>query len=257
MSTATDIPHPLPAPLVELIAERFRVLGEPMRIRLLDALREAPATVQELQRATGASQQSVSKHLGVLLRSGLVSRSKEGNFSLYAIADEGVFELVRAGLRRSAPPAGRARLTTARRSQPMSATACTRAAREGNRRRRFSLAARARAVRARRQYDAAQRCAGGAYLSLVSPADGVRRRQPVAVRAPGRVPRLVDLAPPVFAALRPLPAPGGPAREHDHCTALPRCPPGSRSRTTRTSGRSDASDATRPPTSARSSLVGQ
>jgi DNA-binding transcriptional ArsR family regulator len=103
MSTTTEIPHPLPAPLVELIAERFRVLGEPMRIRLLDALREAPATVQELQRATGASQQSVSKHLGLLLRSGLVSRSKEGNFSLYAVADEGVFELceqVCGGMRR-------------------------------------------------------------------------------------------------------------------------------------------------------------
>ncbi len=103
MNTTTDIPHPLPAPLVELIAERFRVLGEPMRIRLLDALREGPATVQDLQRVTGASQQSVSKHLGLLLRSGLVSRSKEGNFSLYAIADEGVFELceqVCGGMRR-------------------------------------------------------------------------------------------------------------------------------------------------------------
>jgi DNA-binding transcriptional ArsR family regulator len=103
MDTATTVPHPLPALLVEMIAERFRVLGEPMRIRLLDALREAPATVQELQQATGASQQNVSKHLGLLLRSGLVSRSKEGNFSLYAIADEGVFELceqVCGGLRR-------------------------------------------------------------------------------------------------------------------------------------------------------------
>ncbi len=103
MSTTANVPHPLPAPLVEVIAERFRVLGEPMRIRLLDALREAPATVQELQQATGASQQNVSKHLGVLLRSGLVSRSKEGNFSLYAIADEDVFELcdhVCGGLRR-------------------------------------------------------------------------------------------------------------------------------------------------------------
>ncbi len=103
MHNTADIPHPLPTPLVELIAERFRVLGEPMRIRLLDALREAPATVQQLQLATGASQQSVSKHLGVLLRSGLVSRSREGNFSVYAIADEGVFELceqVCGGLRR-------------------------------------------------------------------------------------------------------------------------------------------------------------
>ncbi len=103
MTTATNVPHPLPAPLVEVIAERFRVLGEPMRIRLLDALREAPASVQELQVAIDASQQNVSKHLGVLLRSGLVSRRKEGNFSLYAIADEGVFELceqVCGGLRR-------------------------------------------------------------------------------------------------------------------------------------------------------------
>jgi DNA-binding transcriptional ArsR family regulator len=103
MTTATNVPHPLPASLVEVIAERFRVLGEPMRIRLLDALREAPATVQELQVAIDASQQNVSKHLGVLLRSGLVSKRKEGNFSLYAIADEGVFELceqVCGGLRR-------------------------------------------------------------------------------------------------------------------------------------------------------------
>jgi len=103
-TTKTEtVPHPLPAPLVEVIAERFRVLGEPMRICLLDALREAPATVGELQRATGASQQNVSKHLGVLLRSGLVSRRKEGNFSLYSIADESVFELceqVCGGLRR-------------------------------------------------------------------------------------------------------------------------------------------------------------
>ena len=99
----TKVPHPLPEPLVELIAERFRVLGEPMRIRLLDSLREAPATVQQLEQATGASQQNVSKHLGLLLRSGLVSRSKEGNFSLYSIADEGVFEMceqVCGGLRR-------------------------------------------------------------------------------------------------------------------------------------------------------------
>src|SRR5271165_5270739 len=103
MSTVTHVPHPLPAPLVEVIAARFRVLGEPMRIRLLDALREGPGTVQELQQATGASQQNVSKHLGVLLGGGLVSRSKEGNFSLYAIADESVFELceqVCGGLRR-------------------------------------------------------------------------------------------------------------------------------------------------------------
>ena len=99
----SEIPHPLPDPLVDLIAQRFRTLSEPMRIKLLDSLREGAMTVQELQRATGASQQNVSKHLGVLLRSGLVSRSKHGNFARYAIADDSVFELceqVCGGLRR-------------------------------------------------------------------------------------------------------------------------------------------------------------
>ena len=93
MPTATRVPHPLPAPLVDLIAERFRILGEPMRIRLLDALREGEATVQELESATEASQQNVSKHLGVLLRAGIVARRKEGNFSVYSIADEAIFSL--------------------------------------------------------------------------------------------------------------------------------------------------------------------
>jgi len=88
---------------VELIAERFRVLGEPTRIRLLDALREGPATVGELQRAVGSSQQNVSKHLTVLLRTGFVRRHREGGFSRYAIADESVFDLcehVCGGVRR-------------------------------------------------------------------------------------------------------------------------------------------------------------
>ena len=103
MSDRVEIPHPVPAALAELIAERFRVLGEPMRIRLLDCLREGPASVQQLQQATGGSQQNVSKHLGVLLRAGLVSRRKDRNFSLYEIADDSVFELcehVCGGLRR-------------------------------------------------------------------------------------------------------------------------------------------------------------
>lgn len=98
-----SLAHPLPDQLVELIAERFRVLGEPMRIRLLDRLREGPATVGELTGATGASQQNVSKHLSVLLRAGLVAREREGNFSRYSIADPSVFDLceqVCGGLRR-------------------------------------------------------------------------------------------------------------------------------------------------------------
>ena len=96
------LPSPLPDPLVELIAQRFRVIGEPMRIKLLDRLRDGAATVGELQEAVGASQQNVSKHLGVLHQAGIVSRTKEGTAVRYAIADESVFalcELVCGGLR--------------------------------------------------------------------------------------------------------------------------------------------------------------
>ena len=96
-------PHPLPEPLIELVAQRFRVLGEPMRIKLLDRLREGDATVGELQEALGASQQNVSKHLGVLHAAGMVSRTKDGNHIRYSISDPSVFELcdqVCGGVRR-------------------------------------------------------------------------------------------------------------------------------------------------------------
>ena len=87
------VPHPLPDPLVELVAQRFRVIGEPMRIRLLDRLRDGEQSVGELVDALGSTQQNVSKHLGVLHTAGIVSRRKDGNRVVYAIADESVFEL--------------------------------------------------------------------------------------------------------------------------------------------------------------------
>ena len=87
------LPHPLPDELVELIARRFRVIGEPMRIRLLDRLRDGEATVQELTEALGASQQNVSKHLQVLLEAGIVGRRKQGTHAYYTVVDEGVFAL--------------------------------------------------------------------------------------------------------------------------------------------------------------------
>ena len=103
MSPPPSAPHPLPEPLIDLIAQRFRVLGEPMRIKLLDRLRDGEMTVGELQQSLGASQQNVSKHLGTLLQAGMVNRTKEGTSARYAIADESVFELcehVCGGLRR-------------------------------------------------------------------------------------------------------------------------------------------------------------
>jgi DNA-binding transcriptional ArsR family regulator len=103
MDSVPSVPHPLPEPLVEIVAQRFRVLGEPMRIKLLDRLSEGEATVTELQEAVGASQQNVSKHLGILHGANLVSRTKRGNHTVYAISDPILYELcdlVCGGLRR-------------------------------------------------------------------------------------------------------------------------------------------------------------
>jgi DNA-binding transcriptional ArsR family regulator len=85
--------HPLPDELVELIARRFRVIGEPMRIKLLDQLREGEASVNELTEALDASQQNVSKHLAVLADTGILGRRKAGTHVYYRIIDEGVFTL--------------------------------------------------------------------------------------------------------------------------------------------------------------------
>ena len=74
-----------------------------MRIKLLDTLRDGPATVGKLTGSLGSSQQNVSKHLKVLHDAGVVSRAKEGTSVRYAIADQTVFELcelVCGGMRR-------------------------------------------------------------------------------------------------------------------------------------------------------------
>lgn len=87
------VTHPLPEAVVDLIAERFRVIGEPVRIRILERLREDEASVGELTDALGATQQNVSRHLAVLHAAGIVSRRKQGTRVIYAIADQTVFML--------------------------------------------------------------------------------------------------------------------------------------------------------------------
>ena len=79
-----------------LIAGRFRVLAEPMRLRLLHSLSDREMSVSELVEATGAGQANVSKHLGIMLDAGLVGRRKEGLNVFYRVADPSVFEMCEA-----------------------------------------------------------------------------------------------------------------------------------------------------------------
>jgi len=74
--------------LAAMIARRFAVLGEPTRLRLLNAIHaRGEASVTELVEATGGAQANVSKHLGVLLVERMVVRRREGSRALYRIAD--------------------------------------------------------------------------------------------------------------------------------------------------------------------------
>jgi ArsR family transcriptional regulator len=87
------LPHPLPDELADLIARRFRALSEPLRVRILDLLRDQELSVTRLAGRLGAGQQNVSKHLAVLVDAGMLARRKDGNHTYYRIADEAVFAL--------------------------------------------------------------------------------------------------------------------------------------------------------------------
>ena len=84
----------LTAATIDLVAERFRTLGEPTRLILLDQLRRGQErSVNQLVDATGAGQANVSKHLQILLAAGFVSRRKDGTTVYYQLADPSVFQL--------------------------------------------------------------------------------------------------------------------------------------------------------------------
>jgi DNA-binding transcriptional ArsR family regulator len=78
---------------IDLVAERFRALGEPARLHIMTALRRGEETVGELVESTGLGTANVSKHLRILLAAGFVTRRKEGLFVYYGLAGEDVFKL--------------------------------------------------------------------------------------------------------------------------------------------------------------------
>ncbi len=79
--------------LFTVIAARFKVLAEPARLAILDALRGGEMTVTDLVRKTRLGQANLSKHLQLLHAHGFVKRRKEGLFTWYDVADRDVFRL--------------------------------------------------------------------------------------------------------------------------------------------------------------------
>lgn len=78
---------------LDFVAGRFRVLGEPMRLKLLIALETGEKNVTQLVQLTQTTQGNVSKHLGILSDGGMIARRKEGLNTFYFISDRQILEL--------------------------------------------------------------------------------------------------------------------------------------------------------------------
>jgi ArsR family transcriptional regulator len=72
---------------LERMARRFKMLGEPMRLKILQAICKKPLTVGDIVDATGATQANVSKHLSLLAAVGIVTRRKAGQCVYYGMKD--------------------------------------------------------------------------------------------------------------------------------------------------------------------------
>ncbi|GAC1466970.1 MAG: metalloregulator ArsR/SmtB family transcription factor [Gemmatimonadaceae bacterium] len=79
--------------VMALVAERFKALGEPARLQILNCLRAGEMAVNDLVHETGFGQANVSKHLQLLHAMGFVRRRNEGLFVYYALADKRIFQL--------------------------------------------------------------------------------------------------------------------------------------------------------------------
>lgn len=82
--------RPMSQGMLELLAERFKVLGEPARLQLIFTLRDGVRTVSELVHETGLGQANTSRHLQILHAQGFVSRRKLGLRVEYALADRAI-----------------------------------------------------------------------------------------------------------------------------------------------------------------------
>lgn len=78
---------------MQLIAHRFAVLSEPLRLRLIHALFDGEKNVTQLVESTQGTQANVSRHLQTLTNAGILARRKEGLLVFYSIADTSIYQL--------------------------------------------------------------------------------------------------------------------------------------------------------------------
>lgn len=85
--------NPLTGKALEMVAGRFRLLSEPVRLRILQELQADEQSVGALVELLDLQQANVSKHLQLLHQAGVVTRRREGLQVFYRIADPSIFDL--------------------------------------------------------------------------------------------------------------------------------------------------------------------
>jgi ArsR family transcriptional regulator len=88
-----------PVPLYQAKAEFFRMLGHPVRIRVLELLQDGPRPVRDLLADIGIEASSLSQQLAVLRRYGIVVSRREASSVVYEIAGGDIAELLRTARR--------------------------------------------------------------------------------------------------------------------------------------------------------------
>lgn len=89
----------MPVPLYQAKAELFRMLGHPVRIRVLELLQDGPMPVRELLAAIEVERSNLSQQLAILRRSGIVTSTREKDTVVYALSAGDVADLMRASRR--------------------------------------------------------------------------------------------------------------------------------------------------------------
>ena len=75
-------------------AEFFRILGHPVRVRILELLKDGERSVSDLQRELQMDSSGTSQHLGVLRKHGVLDGRRDGTSVYYAVRDPRIFQLL-------------------------------------------------------------------------------------------------------------------------------------------------------------------
>lgn len=84
----------MPERLAEFKAEFFKALANPLRIRILDCLRDGPKAVNEISARLGVGPTNISQQLAILRTKNLVNANKTGSNVYYEVRDRRIFELL-------------------------------------------------------------------------------------------------------------------------------------------------------------------